>query len=232
MNKKTKIILSIIGIIGCLALIVVIKFNIDGQYRNQLPVIPDLQAIPKSLQEQISAAGRRAYLNPTANNLGRLGMVYHSSANYEKATLCYQLAVKKNSEKWIWSYYLGYLKMELGDSKASIENFKHVTDKNPKIYLAFFYMAEAYQNLGLTVNAENIFNKIAALNDNDFINKDTIRENDFPLQTYALFNLARIYMNSNRRDSAEMTLREIIENHMTFQPLIVCLAIFTHGMEI
>jgi tetratricopeptide (TPR) repeat protein len=217
MNKKKKLILTISGIAGCLALLFVIKFIIDGQYRKQLPELPDLQAFPKSLQEQILAADRRAYLNPTANNLGRLGMVYHSSVNYEKATLCYKLAVMKNSRKWIWSYYLGYLNMELGESNASIENFKHVIEKNPKNYLALFYSAEAYQNLDLTVNAENIFKKIAALNDNDFINRDTIRENDFSLQTYALFNLARIYMVTNQY-KAEMTLREIIENHMTFGP--------------
>ena len=65
---------------------------------------------------------------------------------------------------------------------------------------------------------KHIFKKIAALDDHDFVKKDTIRENDFPLQTYALFRLARIYMNSNRPDSAEMTLKGIIENQITFGP--------------
>lgn len=219
MNKKAKLIISISGLAIFLILsLFALKFIPDGSYRNQLPEYPDFQTIPKLLQEQISVAGSKTYNNPTANNLGRLGMVYNSSSYNEKATQCYQLAVKKNSGKWIWSYYLGYLNLVQGESNASIENFRHVIEKNPKNFLALFYTAEAYQNLGLSVNAKNMFKKIAALDDRDFVEKDTIRDNDFPLQTYVLFRMARIYMNSNRLDSAEMTLKEIIENQMTFGP--------------
>lgn len=124
MNKKTKLIISISGSAIFLTLsLFALKFIIDSPYRNQLPEYPDFKAISKVLQEQISVAGRKTYRNPSANNLGRLGMVYNSSSFYEKATQCYQLAVKKNSGKWIWSYYLGYLNMELGESGASINNF-------------------------------------------------------------------------------------------------------------
>lgn len=219
MKKKTKLIISVSAFVIFLTIsLFALKFIIDSSYRNQLPEYPDFQNIPKLLQKQISVANRKTYRNPSANNLGRLGMVYNSSYYYEKAAQCYQLAVKKNSGKWIWSYYLGYLNLVQGESNASIENFRHVIEKNPKNFLALFYTAEAYQNLGLSVNAKNMFKKIAALDDRDFVEKDTIRDNDFPLQTYVLFRLARIYMNSNRLDSAEITLKEIIENQMTFGP--------------
>lgn len=219
MKIQKKLILSISGVAICLALsLFTVSFFLDATYRNQLPEYPDFETIPKSLRKQISVTGRKTYLNPTANNLGKLGMVYHSNAYYEKAIQCYQLAVKKNSGKWIWNYYLGYLNLELGESNVAIENFKHVIEKNPKNYLASFYTGETFQNLGLSDNAENIFKKIASLSDCDFDKKNTIRDNYFPLQTYAMFRLARIYMNSNRLDSAEMTLRKIIEKQMTFGP--------------
>ena len=218
MIKRTKFIQAVLGVSGCAVLIFAIKFIMDSSYRNQLPEYPDFQSIPKVIKEQILVAGRKAYWNPTENNLGNLGLVYNSCTNYEKANLCYQLAVRKNSKKWIWSYYLGYLNLEQGESNKSIENFKHVIDRNPKNCLALFYTAEAYQNLGLSNNAEKIFKKIGACNDSDIIKRDTIRENDFPLKTYALFQLARIYMNSNRLDSAELTLKGIIENQITFGP--------------
>jgi tetratricopeptide (TPR) repeat protein len=219
MIKKRKLILSLCGAAIFLALsLFVLNFFLASTYRNQLPEYPDLETIPKSLREQILVTYRITYLNTTADNLGKLGMVYHSSSYYEKAIQCYQLAVKKNSSKWIWSYYLGYLNMEQGESSAAIENFMRVVEKNPKNYLALFYAGETYQNLGLTENAENIFKKIASLSDSDFVNENTIREIYFPLQTYAMFRLARIYMNTNRLDSAEMTLRKIIENQMTFGP--------------
>jgi tetratricopeptide (TPR) repeat protein len=219
MNKKRTFILSISGVAICLALLFfTIKIFQDGSYRNQLPGYPDFQTIQKSLKEQILLAGRKAYLNPTSDNLGYLGMVYYSSAYYEKAVQCYQLAVKKDSAKWIWSYYLGYLNLELGESNASVVNFGHVIQDDPKNILALFYIAEAYQNLGLSLNAKSIFKRIAALNDHNFIKSEVIRENDFPLQTYALFRLARIYMNSNLSDSAETTLKEIIKNQIAFGP--------------
>jgi tetratricopeptide (TPR) repeat protein len=219
MDKKKKLILSVCVAAICLALsLFAFNFFLGSAYRNQLPEYPDFETIPKSLQEQIKVTYRKAYLNPTANNLGKLGMVYHSSSYYEKAIQCYQLAVKKNSSKWIWSYYLGYLNMEQGESNAAIENFLHVVEKNPKNYLALFYAGETFQNLGLTDNAKNIFKKIAVLSDSDFVNENTIKENYFPLETYAMFRLARIYMNTNRLDSAEITLNTIIEDQITFGP--------------
>ena len=155
MKKKTKLIIIFSAFVIFLTIsLFALKFIIDNSYRNQLPEYPDFQNIPKLLQEQISVANRKTYRNPSANNLGRLGMVYNSSSYYEKAAQCYQLAVKKNSGKWIWSYYLGYLNMELGESNASIENFRQVTKKDPKNFLALFYTAEACQNLGLSDNAE------------------------------------------------------------------------------
>jgi tetratricopeptide (TPR) repeat protein len=218
MNNRKRLILIISSIVIFLVLLFVIKFISDSPFRNQLPEYPDFKTVPKSLQEQITAAGSKAYRNPTANNLGNLGLVYYSGTYNDKATQCFQLAVKRNSNKWSWKYYLGYLNLEQGESKAAVENFRSVINVNPKNYLAQFYTAEACQNLGLTTNAKRIFNKIAVLNDRDFISRDTVRQNDFPLQTYAQFNLARIYMNSNQPDSAEIILKQLINNQITFGP--------------
>ena len=219
MNRKTKNIISISGAVVLLTLsLFTYKFILDNKFRRQLPEYPDFERFPELVKAQILDAGRKTYWNTTENNLGMLGMVYYSCANYEKAHQCYKLALKKNNASWIWNYYCGYLDLEMGESKESVENFRRVFEKDPKNFLALFYMAEAYQNLGLSAKAEAIFKKIAALNDHDFVRSDTIIENDFSLQTYASFHLARIYINSNRLDSAELTLREIIDNQITFGP--------------
>jgi len=219
MDKRRKTILSISGLAIFLTLsIFAVIFIMDTPYRSKLPKYPDFNTLSKPLQKQIRAAGLKAYLNPTADNLGELGMVYNSCILYDKATLCYQLAVKKSKREWIWSYYLGYLNLELGESRASIENFTQVMEKSPKNFLALYYTGEAYQNLGMTSSAKNIFKRIAASNDPGLEGKEVNRENYFPLQTYAVFSLARIYMNSNRLDSAEMALKEIIQMQWTFGP--------------
>lgn len=219
MKQTNKLIISILSVVIFLTLsFFVTKFILDSSYRNQLPDYPDFKSVARSLRVQISVAGRRAYLNPTSNNLGKLGMIYYSSTYYENAKQCYQLALKKNNNKWIWNYYLGYLNLEQGESNVSVENFRHVIQNDPKNVLALFYLAEGYQNIGLNGNAESIFKKIATLNKEDIVSGDTIRESDFPLQTYALFRLSRIYMNTNRLDSAETTLKELIEKQITFGP--------------
>lgn len=219
MNDKVKRIIYISSGVIILAIFVfVVKFISDNYYRTRLPDYPDFQSIPKPLNEQISVAGKKAYRNPTTNNLGMLGMVYHSSAYYEKASRCYILAVKKNKKKWIWSYYLGYLNLELGESKNALENFQEVIKENPNNYLAWYYEGGAFQNLGLSDNAEKVFDKIVRLNDQDIFIRNTSRNNYFPLRTYAMFRLARIYMNTNQSDSTEKTLKEIIKNNITFGP--------------
>ena len=223
MKKRGKILFSVAGIILGLTVVIVTVIYINGnQYRKQLPPYPDFNSIPTTVQEQISGAGSKAKFIPTADNLGNLGMIYHASAYYDKAALCYKLAAEQslesNKRKWIWNYYLGYLNLEMGESKAAIEDFKSVMEKNPGTYQALFYIGEAWQNLGDIANAENVFKRIAGLDEFISINQKSNRENFFPIQTYAKFRLARIYLNSNRLDSAEMILKQIIARQWTFGP--------------
>lgn len=99
MNQKKKSLIKISGI----AIFLIISFVIfwyfqNGPYRHQLPSYPDFQTIPAFLQKQILNAGNKASRNPSADNLGNLGMVYYSCNFNEKAEKCYQLAVKKTEE--------------------------------------------------------------------------------------------------------------------------------------
>jgi hypothetical protein len=69
-----------------------------------------------------------------------------------------------------------------------------------------------------TGREENIFKRIVAINNFGSETKKANRENYFPLQTYAMFRLVRIYTNSNCLDSAEMILKETIKMQWTFGP--------------
>ncbi|MBK7710857.1 MAG: hypothetical protein IPJ37_07865 [Bacteroidales bacterium] len=123
MNKLLKNILFAFAGIAVLVIIALgVKAIADNKYRKQLPSISDLQNLSAPLQEQIAGAWNTADKNPTARNLGRLGMVFHSSTFYDKAAICYRLAIKKNTSKRVWNYYLGYLDKEMGDNAGVIEN--------------------------------------------------------------------------------------------------------------
>lgn len=223
MNKKLKIILLSSGVLFFLILsILAVKFVLDTPYRSKLPIYPDFKTISKSLQQQIKDAGSKASYNPTVQNIGNLGLVYHANGYSEKAAACYQLALQRSSGKdkveWVWSYYLGCLNLEQGESKAAIENFKSVTAVNPKNYQAYFYNAEACQNLGYTDEAKRLFKKVYSINDDQTVIKKTMREFYFPVQIHAGYSLAQIYLNSNQPDSAELILKEIIKKKWTFGP--------------
>jgi len=213
MHKKRKIVLFVIG---GLVLLILAKVLVDVPYRSNIPPLPDLQSVTDSFKIQLTAASKKAYLNPTADNLGMLGMIYHSSANYDKATVCYKLAVKKNKSKWIWSYYLGFLELEMGEAAGAIESFETVIKENPAAYYAWYYIGEGYQNTGANDKAEIAFKKIISISDKELKENSTIRTDYFPLRIYAKYQLARVYMNTGKLDLSEKILREILKENRTF----------------
>jgi len=213
MNKIRRVTLfSIAGVLS----IILVKIIIDIPYWMQIPALSELKVSSIPIQEQLSAASRRAYLNPSADNLGSLGMAYHSSSFYEQASICYKLAVKKNSSKWVWSYYLGYLNREMGNSENAIANFRTVTKENPKAFHGWYYLGEAYQKIGKNDNAEIAFEKIGLWVGEKQGAKSSSRIDYFPLNYYAKCQLARIYQNTNRTESAEKILNEIVQQNKSF----------------
>jgi tetratricopeptide (TPR) repeat protein len=70
--------------------------------------------------------------------------------------------------------------------------------------------------MGLNDKAEMAFKKISNLREKNVPANATIRVDYFPLRTYANYQLARIYMNTNRIDLAEKTLNGILKDNVTF----------------
>ena len=204
--------------LGLAIVVLVVRVIIGNAYRKQIPALPDMQALSAPLREQISAAYKKAERDPTADNIGMMGMVYHSGTYYDKAALCYKLAVKKDKGKWIWSYYLGYLNREMGDPKTALRNYREVTKINPKIFLAWYYEGECYQKMGLNDSAEMAFKNIINRMDKNAVVKTPTRYDYFPLVTYSMYDLARIYMSTQHVDIAEKTLKDIIEDQKAFGP--------------
>jgi tetratricopeptide (TPR) repeat protein len=219
MNKKEKLII-ILGIIvfSLILSYFLVNFYNHKHYINQLPSVPDLNDVEVSMQNYISEANSKVHDEPSSENLGVLGMVYHANNYVEEAEKCYQLAIKRAPKNWKWSYYLGCLKRELGDSEKSIENFNVVLDSNPKVYMALYYLGEAHQQFGSATNAEEIFKKLSNLNDRMFEHANSKRNTYFPLPVYASLQLAKLYINSNKNDIAEKQLKELINKQITFGP--------------
>lgn len=172
----------------------------------------------EAVRVQLADAEGRVKKNPSAENLGMLGMVYHSSAKYEQAAQCYKLAISRDDSEWIWNYFLGYLSMEMGESEAIKENFERVVALNPTAYHAWYYLGEERQNLRQNEEAEADFGKIIHIQKKPAVKSSSVRQDHFPLGTYARYQLSRIYLESGRHELAEETLKELIRTNRTFGP--------------
>ncbi len=192
-----------------------LKFIFVTQYSREIPELSESSQVSAAVKEQISEALTNARRKPTSNHLGKLGMVYHSSASYPQAAQCYELAIERDPKEWIWNYYYGYLSMEMGESGIAVENFKKVTEKNPDIDFAWYYIGEEYKNLGQNELAEKSFSRL--LNKNIPV-KGSTRQDHFPLSAYAKFELSRMYFDTGRSGLAETKLKELIDDQYVFGP--------------
>jgi tetratricopeptide (TPR) repeat protein len=214
-----KVVLYVVG--GGIALLLIVfglRFIKNNQYSSNIPELPESTTLSVPVKEQIAKALTSAHRHPSADNLGMLGMVYHSSANYEQAAQCYKLAIRRDQSEWIWNYYLGFLYKEMSNSDAVIDNFSVVTEKNPNIYHAWYYLGGAYRNLRKIELAEKSFGKITGILNSNHPATNTNRYDYFPLGTYAKFQLARLYNETDRTELAEETLKDIIKNNRSFGP--------------
>jgi tetratricopeptide (TPR) repeat protein len=199
-----------------ISIVFISSMIINRNYRSQIPAPPDMNMLSPSLQNQITGALKKAERRPTSLNIGYLGMVYHSSSYYDQAAQCYRLAARKNHSKWMWNYYLGYLEKEIGENMSSVENFSEVIKTDPGNDLALYYIGEGYQAIGSNDKAESVYRKIAATDTAIAPSVNSSRKDNYPLRTYAMFQLASIYMNTSRLDTAEGTLWKIIREQPDF----------------
>lgn len=194
------------------------KILIRSSFRNHIPAIPDDGSVTDVIRQQLSEATQKAIGHPNADNLGRLGMAYHSSAYYDQARQCYQLAAGSDKSGWIWDYYLGYLGQEMGDSKSAIESFSKVVKKNSRVISAWYYLGEAYRNAGEEDNAKDAFAKIADLPSVNSGYKP-LRANYSSFPVSARFELARIALDRHHTDEAENLLKAVLKTDKTIGPV-------------
>lgn len=217
MNNMQKKVLFTAGGFIVLVSAIILYVTIHNKNQSNIPEIGDSANLSPAVKEQISDALKEVRRKPSASNLGNLGMVYHSSANYTQAAECYQLAIEKDNSNWKWNYYLGYLNMELGASEKVVENFNRVTEINPNADQAWYYLGEAYRNTRNTDLAEKAFSKITGNNNTPDI-KETARTDHFPLGIYALFQLSKIYHETGRPELAEETIKKLLKQNDLFGP--------------
>lgn len=184
----------------------------------QLPVLPETGSLTTPVREQLQEASRTVRRHPSGDNIGKLGMAYNANVFYEEAEACYRIAAKEDRKTWIWDYYLGYLHLEMSDAKAAIADFNSVLEKEPGVHLARYYSGDAFQKIGDLRQAEIRFGEVTGANKINHVSKTASRNDYFPLDVYAKYQLARICLETEQTERAEALLNEIITGHKSFGP--------------
>ncbi len=219
MNKKNKIFkISLIVLIILALSFFLINKNIDNKFTERLPDVPELNNTSLSFQNHIKKVNTKTLEKPSVDNLGELGMVYHANNYFKEAEVCYLLAIERNPKDWIWSYYLGCLKRELGDSENAIKNFNDVLKVKPNLYLASYYKADALNQIGESVEFEKILKSLSKIDNKFFVLKNTKRTSYFPLSAYASLELAKSNINNGKLELAENQLEKMISKEISFGP--------------
>jgi tetratricopeptide (TPR) repeat protein len=219
MNKKNKFLnISFIVILGLVLTYFFINNYVDNKYADKLPVVPVLNEASVSSQEYITNSNTKALESPSATNLGKLGMTYHANNFFKEAETCYLLAIERAPKEWEWSYYLGCLKRELGDSETAINYFKKVLDVRPNLFMASYYLADAYNQIGDTIKFEEILKKLSKIDKKFFELEDTKRTSYVPLNLYASLELSKFYATNGKVNLAESKLKELISSEKSFGP--------------
>lgn len=183
----------------------------DKDYISRIPELANTSSLSVSLRTQLDEALKEAKNTPSSENIGKLGMVYHSNAFYTQADQCYRLASAQRRSGWVWDYYLGYMNTEMGASGEVASSFLKVLKDDSDNDHARYYLGIAYRNLGKNKEAEELLAGIASVNSKS-------GRDHYPLGNYASFQLARIYSETGRLELAETSLLELIEKSRSYGP--------------
>lgn len=219
MKRKHKVYsISLIVVVGLGLFYFLSKNYTNSKYVDRLPEIPDVSEASMSFQKYISKVNTKTINKPSARNIGALGMVYHANDYFDQAEVCYLLATERNPEKWIWSYYLGCIKRELGDSENAIKYFNDVLEIQPNQFMARYYLAEAYRQIGEDAKFEALLQGLSEMSDQHFFLENTERTSYFLLPVYASLELAKLYIANGKLELAEKKLKTLISRNISFGP--------------
>ncbi|MEN0051509.1 MAG: tetratricopeptide repeat protein, partial [Bacteroidota bacterium] len=202
---------TLFSVLGLLAL-----NSCQEEHREDIPELPQLANELPELKAQIESADRQTHKKPSSKNLGKLGMIYYASNDYERAAKCFELAIQENPEIWEWKYYQGSIHMELGELTEAVAVMNKLTQSEPKLWMAWYRLGEIYQQMDSLKLAEEVLDKIIRLPAKGTKSNSQFRSIEFPLQLYARIIRSKVYNSTNRAEMAEQDLKDICANHKTF----------------
>ena len=115
---KTALLAGVLGLGTWLLLFVLVPDRLPEDF----PKLPDLQSQNAELRRLLGSADAQARSHSSsAEDIGRLGMVYHTNQFYEQAESAYRIASRLASGDYRWPYCQALIQEENGKEKELLE---------------------------------------------------------------------------------------------------------------
>jgi len=132
---------------------------------------PELSSFEDGVQQQLrdqaatldaALADPNTYRGRLADEMGRMGMLYHVYSQYEAAAACYRNAELLAPQEFRWPYFLARVHADRGRAGAAMEQYERALAANPVFVPALYWLAEVHRNRGDGARARAILEKALA----------------------------------------------------------------------
>jgi HemY protein len=207
-------ILSIAAFFALASLSAVGLFEVLSQARMNtvlalLPDVPPLNRRNQVLRDRISDADKTLREKLAKDGVdqifghavGDMGRLYQANQFYDQALSCYRLALDYDRQSAQWYYLSASIHQQRGETASMIGFLEQTLRLSANYSPAVLKLADTYFKTGDRIKAKVYYEQRLDLEDGD---------------PYALMGLARIAMERNQWDAAEMHLQKAVRSNMEF----------------
>lgn len=123
----------------------VLSVLVPQRLPDDFPALPDPPPQNAALRALLNDANTKAREHPnSAEDIGRLGMIYHANQYYDQARRAYGIASRLESDDYRWPYCLALVEEESGRDAEEYDLLKSAVKNRPDYYPALQKLADIY----------------------------------------------------------------------------------------
>lgn len=176
---------------------------------DRLPEVPPLSQRSQSLREKIYKADaqvRKKLAEVGAKKefgeaVGHMGRLYQANQFYDHALSCYRLAMEYDEQSAVWFYLTASIHQQRGETESMIGFLEQTLRLSSNYSPAVLKLADTYFKAGETRKAKVYYERRLALTPGD---------------PHALLGLARMALDADQWDEAEIQLQKAISSDSQF----------------
>ena len=180
---------------------VVMAPSSSERVQTALPALPALTDAVPTLKEKLTSAYQQVQTNGDQASLADYARLLHANGFAAEAIQTWRLLMREDPKEGRWPYYLAHLYRDSGDIAETAALLRTATEIAPDYSPAWLQLGDLALKSGQFAAAENYYGQ---------------RLQIVPGDPYARLGLARIDLQSDRRNEAINELVELVADHPSF----------------